>query len=637
MVVKCCLCDIDIPENEHVKALYHDIHRGCLGILFSENTTSFVCDHKNPNNSKSTGRFKALERKKINEILKLEKEQIIDFYDNSLDECFYGSPLITIELIKKNSNILNKIPKYVFNDKQFVIEFFKNTFNIYDFLTKTIEDDINIKFHLMNIDNDTSDVLLVLSNDDLSDDKLDADELHNINVNKKCISEAMNEHIKFYNSLKQNYFVNKQLILYMLKKKHNIYDKLDEIYKLDNDIIKTTCEIDVDFDFNYMSKYIIGKDTAFIFDLMYVNDKLLHVLFNEKYGMNNSHVKQYFVHCINKCQSEHMIKRNIAYRQQMFPDCEYLNCAINIIKNNFNINIWRNYEKDKKMFVFSIIFRLLQQFNCAYICLSYVNPNVFSKNDNLFGWSIVLNENFSINHIHIIDKQLKHKNKYIQSVCYFTCGHAIFEKDRTSANSRKYFSKAIELNPLNMYAVINISQYDNNIVYYENALQIALKQNNKQFYKIIFADLLHFEILPRCYYDTFKKFHKITDLAKKKEESKNEFQKLIKKYTNNVHFNDGHFKYFLAELIYFVKGTDNERNAWYYVLVDPNNITKFKIALDDKIIHLEEHSIILSSGYGDNPPEKNTILTKTQFNIGKHGDLNYGTIANELYDAINSE
>lgn len=58
----------------------------------------------------------------------------------------------------------------------------------------------------------------------------------------------------------------------------------------------------------------------------------------------------------------------------------------------------------------------------------------------------------------------------------------------------------------------------------------------------------------------------------------------------------------LASLVYLVKGVDEGRNAWYYIMVDINHLQQFKVALDNDIIHLEQYGKILSSAYGDTPP-----------------------------------
>jgi hypothetical protein len=57
-----------------------------------------------------------------------------------------------------------------------------------------------------------------------------------------------------------------------------------------------------------------------------------------------------------------------------------------------------------------------------------------------------------------------------------------------------------------------------------------------------------------------------------------------------------------ADLVYLVKGIDDKRKAWYYVMVERNKKSEFKIALGNEIIHLENYGTILHSAYGESPP-----------------------------------
>lgn len=70
-----------------------------------------------------------------------------------------------------------------------------------------------------------------------------------------------------------------------------------------------------------------------------------------------------------------------------------------------------------------------------------------------------------------------------------------------------------------------------------------------------------------------------------------------------------------AELIYLVKGVDDSRNAWYYVLVERLKVQLFLKALNDDIIHLENYGIILFSAYGDEPPVNITDTLKAEYGI----------------------
>lgn len=70
-----------------------------------------------------------------------------------------------------------------------------------------------------------------------------------------------------------------------------------------------------------------------------------------------------------------------------------------------------------------------------------------------------------------------------------------------------------------------------------------------------------------------------------------------------------------ADLVYLVKGIDDNRNAWYYVLVERLKVSLFLKALNDDIIHLEDYGKILYSAYGDNPPKEITDKVKAEYGV----------------------
>ena len=74
-------------------------------------------------------------------------------------------------------------------------------------------------------------------------------------------------------------------------------------------------------------------------------------------------------------------------------------------------------------------------------------------------------------------------------------------------------------------------------------------------------------------------------------------------------------KHSKADLIYLVKGIDDGRNAWYYVLVERLKLSMFLKALNDDIIHLEHYGEILDSAYGDEPPQEVTDRLKAEYGI----------------------
>ena len=70
-----------------------------------------------------------------------------------------------------------------------------------------------------------------------------------------------------------------------------------------------------------------------------------------------------------------------------------------------------------------------------------------------------------------------------------------------------------------------------------------------------------------------------------------------------------------ADLVYLVKGIDDNRNAWYYVLVERLKVSLFLKALNDDIIHLEDYGKILYSAYGENPPKEITDKVKAEYGV----------------------
>lgn len=71
----------------------------------------------------------------------------------------------------------------------------------------------------------------------------------------------------------------------------------------------------------------------------------------------------------------------------------------------------------------------------------------------------------------------------------------------------------------------------------------------------------------------------------------------------------------MSDLVYLVKGVDDNRNAWYYVLVERMKVNLFLKALNDDIIHLEKYGKILYSAYGDEPPKEITDAIKEEYGI----------------------
>ncbi len=113
-----------------------------------------------------------------------------------------------------------------------------------------------------------------------------------------------------------------------------------------------------------------------------------------------------------------------------------------------------------------------------------------------------------------------------------------------------------------------------------------------------------------------KNKNNLSQLIQKKQENKMTSQAL----SNNLSFNNQDSsispdKVGKADLIYLVKGVDDSRNAWYYVLVERLKLSLFLKALNDDIIHLENYGEILYSAYGDEPTQDITDKLKAEYGI----------------------
>jgi serine/threonine protein kinase len=79
-----------------------------------------------------------------------------------------------------------------------------------------------------------------------------------------------------------------------------------------------------------------------------------------------------------------------------------------------------------------------------------------------------------------------------------------------------------------------------------------------------------------------------------------------------------HYKANVGELVYSVRGVDNNRDAWYMVLIDPRNRGAFLKDLKGEMIHLENHGLVLHSAYGKDVPEQIVNNVKECFDIDRN-------------------
>jgi hypothetical protein len=106
------------------------------------------------------------------------------------------------------------------------------------------------------------------------------------------------------------------------------------------------------------------------------------------------------------------------------------------------------------------------------------------------------------------------------------------------------------------------------------------------------------------------------DILESKKENINPLQTAINNAENKKKYsNVDPAKKAVSDLIYLVKGVDDGRSAWYYVLVERVKLQLFLKALNDDIIHLENYGKILYSAYGDEPPKSITDSLKEEYGI----------------------
>jgi hypothetical protein len=70
-----------------------------------------------------------------------------------------------------------------------------------------------------------------------------------------------------------------------------------------------------------------------------------------------------------------------------------------------------------------------------------------------------------------------------------------------------------------------------------------------------------------------------------------------------------------SELIYLVTGTDRDKSAWYYVLVDRLKVRMFLQAMKSSSINLDDFGQVIYSAYGEKPPEDITNKVKEEYGI----------------------
>ena len=67
------------------------------------------------------------------------------------------------------------------------------------------------------------------------------------------------------------------------------------------------------------------------------------------------------------------------------------------------------------------------------------------------------------------------------------------------------------------------------------------------------------------------------------------------------------------KLVYLVRGKDQSRNPWHYVLIDKSKETAFKHAIQSGTKEVAKYGKVLYSGWGKNPPEDIVHTVEKEF------------------------
>ena len=70
---------------------------------------------------------------------------------------------------------------------------------------------------------------------------------------------------------------------------------------------------------------------------------------------------------------------------------------------------------------------------------------------------------------------------------------------------------------------------------------------------------------------------------------------------------------FKGRFVYLVRGKDRGKPAWHYVLVDEDKVEDFKTKVATGNIDVADYGKVLSSGWGEDPPEEKKRMIDMQF------------------------
>ena len=97
-------------------------------------------------------------------------------------------------------------------------------------------------------------------------------------------------------------------------------------------------------------------------------------------------------------------------------------------------------------------------------------------------------------------------------------------------------------------------------------------------------------------------------------QAERKFTKDVRDLIKSIDFDDK------ADLIYLVRGGDEARPAWYYVLVDRSKKLGFLKALQTDMISVEDFGTVLESGYGERPSQEVTERIRREYDLDSDPD-----------------
>ncbi len=306
------------------------------------------------------------------------------------------------------------------------------------------------------------------------------------------------------------------------------------------------------------------------------------------------------------------------------PQRKYLQGVLDILLDNSSENILSDFEV---VLAVAIGYHFMNQKSKALSCLSALNnlePPLEYLDDEKFLWKSQISSNIDdLNHILscTTDDHVKSMVLYCKAYIEFKvnnidcCVQYLLDaiaKNSTNVKAINFLLCEIYIEPTNHFSIENATNLLETYCTVVNAGHSNATDVSREWLignyckKFLVVEYLY---LSKC---ISRMYAEKTDVRRlqfieRKQSALLEMNRL------GCGVNDPFFNTALSKVIYLVKGIDKEKNAWYYMAVDPILLLQFTNQLKDPIIHLTELGIILRSDYGDEPPLAVTLEMKHSF------------------------